>query len=129
MRLKLKHSIQFKVLVFFLMIGLMVVLNNRHDVSKESKDQKTETVSNANIDHSGITPLFAQVPQSTEGTLPIQLVSNPFTNFLIFVNHSQQFRTAVQLLQRKKIYIDFCTLLPASFLIEYLSTARNKGHR
>ena len=112
-----------------MMIGLMIVLNNRQDSAKDGKEQKTETIANADLNHSGITPLFAQVPQSTEGTLPIKLISNPFSNFLVFVNHSQKFKTAFQLLQRKKIYLDICTLIPTSFIIKYLSTARNKGHR
>jgi len=48
---------------------------------------------------------------------------------LIFVNHSTEFKNLNHFIQLKRDYLNFCTNLPTVFLIKYLSTSLNKGHR
>lgn len=126
---KIKYIKHIKICGFFLLLGLMFVLNNRLEKVDVDSNNKTESVVNVETNNSGIAPLSAQVPDNSEGTLPLKLISNPTSNFLVFVNHSFEYKNTLRFIQIKKRYLNYCTRFQAFFLTEFMVTARNKDIR
>jgi hypothetical protein len=83
-----------KLLSFVFLLGLMVFLNNKiEQKSSTTKTDQTESVLDIDSPISGITTLLAQIPTKTEGSLPIKLISNLNSNFLLAVTNSYNFRS------------------------------------
>lgn len=114
---------------FILLLGLMVVLNNRIEKSSSNTKHQTETYRFAETNNTGIAPLSAQVPINTEGALPIKLISNPNSPFLVFINKSIEFKNNYQYIQNRKQFLCFSGRLQISFIVELIISARNKDIR
>lgn len=104
----------------------MFVLNNRIEKTESGQKHKTESVVSINSNHAGIAPLSAQIPDKTEGSLPIKLISNLNSDFLYFINNGYEFRNEFKFLFLQKAYLNFCHKIQAKKLISYLITARSK---
>lgn len=118
-----------KVVGFFLMIGLMILLNAQQEdaKSKAGKKQSKELV--ACIDPSGITPGTANIPIKTEGALPLRLISKPNSNFLLVINNCQHFSHIVKYQVLQKSFLNILTKIHYNFITEFLATMRNKDYR
>jgi len=124
-----RNSNTIKIIGFVLMIGLMVVLNDRQEAakSKAGKKPQKEVVTDAN--RSGITPGTATIPAKTEGALPLRLSSKPNSNFLLIVSNCQHFSHVVKYQLQQKTFLGFCTKISYNFITEFLATIRNKDYR
>jgi hypothetical protein len=118
-----------KIVGFILMIGLMVVLNDRQEAAKNKagKNRHKEVVTDAN--RSGVTPGTATIPAKTEGALPLRLSSKPNSNFLLVVSNCQHFSHVVKYQLQQKNFLGFCTKISYNFITEFLATIRNKDYR
>lgn len=103
----------------------MVVLNNKVS-SDDATTQKTENAI-ATLHESGLTPLALNVPINQEGALPFRLLSNPFSNFLLFVNKSIEFVNNFKVARLLKDNRECIDNINKRFIIIFISTARNKG--
>lgn len=125
-----KKSIHFLQLTgFILMLVLMVVLNNRIEKTAPRVVNHNETISTLAINNAGIAPLLAQIPNTPEGALPIKLITNPNSPFLIFINNSFEFKNNYRYTHYRKQFLNFSMQLQTFFIIEFLVTARNKDIR
>jgi hypothetical protein len=113
---------------FVLLLGLMFVLNNRLEQKERPQPAPTETLESWQND-TGIAPLTAQIPGRTEGSLPIKLITNLNTNFLVFTNHSFTFRMDTFIRVQKKLYQTFCHKIQRATILNVLATAKNKDIR
>jgi hypothetical protein len=126
MKISRKQIGYIKVIGLTLMVCLMVVLNNRQELAKLKAGNKTESSITATVDHSGIGATAAQVPTKTEGAIPLKLISNPNSNFLMLVNCSKELYNKSRFIQYRKVFLKYCSKIHSNFLIEYLATSRNK---
>jgi len=118
-----------KIIGLLLMMGLMVVLNDKQENAKNKagKNQDREIVRNVN--DSGITPGTATIPDKTEGSLPIRLISKTNLNLLLVINNCQHFTHAVKYQVLQKNFLTFCSTISYNFITEYLATIRNKDYK
>jgi hypothetical protein len=118
-----------KIIGLLLMMGLMVVLNDKQEDAKNKagKTQKSEIVKNCN--DSGITPGTATIPYRAEGALPIRLISKTNSNLLLVINNCQHFTHAVRYQVLQKNFLTFCATISYNFITEYLATIRNKDYK
>jgi hypothetical protein len=114
---------------FLLMIGLMVVLNNNLESAKNHSGKKATGHLTVNINNFGITPNQSGIPEKSEGSLPIKLISNPNSNFLHLINQDREIKNWVQFIQLQKLFFGYCSKIQHNFLIEFLATMRNKDIR
>lgn len=114
---------------FVLLLGLMFILNNSFERKEQSAAAQSQTQVDSWQHDAGIAPLNAQIPGRTEGSLPIKLITNLNTNFLIFTNHSYDFRLASFVRERKNIYQTFCHRIQRKLIFQVLTSAKNKDIR
>lgn len=114
---------------FVLLLGLMFVLNNSFGHAEQSNQEQSQTLVDSWQHEAGIAPLAAQIPGRTEGSLPIKLITNMHTNFLIFTNHSFTFRMASFIRERETLYHTFCHKLQRASIFNVLVTAKSKDIR
>lgn len=114
---------------FVLLLGLMFVLNNRLEQTQTPQTPTSETLVESWQNDAGIAPLTAQIPERTEGSLPIKLITNLNTNFLIFTNHSFTFRMETFLRVQKKYYQSFSHKIQRAVILMVMTTAKNKDIR
>ena len=126
MQLSKKHIRFMQLAGFVIMLAVMVVLNNRIEKVDQGEKPHTETVSSIGLNISGVAPLSAQIPSNPEGAIPIRLISNPNSPFLVFINKSYEFRNNYRYTQCRKRFLHFCSRLQTFFITEFLVTARNK---
>lgn len=126
MHLRPKHKICLKVIGFVSLLVLMVVLNNNQKKEIVNDSNAAKSVIETEINYDGIANASSQIPNKTESTLPIKLISNPNTNFLYFINHSFNIKNTYTYLQLRKEYLNFCSGINTRFLIEVIRTTRNK---
>ena len=124
-----KHIRHFKVLGFFILLGIMVVLNNRIDNTIDNQGHSKSSTEVLNSNNLGVTPLTAQLPLNPEGSLPIKLITNTNTNFLVFSTNGYEFKNECKFLQLKKQFLSYCSSIKNIFFIEYLVSTRNKDIR
>lgn len=129
MNFNTKHIRHIKILGFFILLGVMVVLNNRIDntIGNQSRSKPSTEVLNSN--NLGVTPLTAQLPLNPEGSLPIKLITNTNTNFLVFSTFGYEFKNECKFLQLKMQFLTYCSCIKNIFFIEYLVSTRNKDIR
>jgi hypothetical protein len=114
---------------FLLMIGLMVVLNNEQKTAKSLSGKKSTSDLTIDLSGAGIASSSSTIPEKTEGTLPLKLISNPNSNFLSLLNHSRELKIGFHFIQFQKLFFVYCSKFQSNFLIEYLATMRNKDIR
>jgi len=114
---------------FLLMIGLMVVLNNEQKTAKSLSGKKSTSHLMVDVNSSGIASNASTIPEKTEGTLPLKLISNPNSNFLSILNYSKELKIGFHFVQFQKLFLVYCSKFQSNFLIEYLATMRNKDIR
>lgn len=129
MSLTRKHIAYIKVISFLLMIGLMVVLNNKQEIARGHSGKRTTSDLTIDVKNSGLAPLVAGIPQKAEGAIPLKLISNPNSNFLFLLNQSRELRSGFRFIQFQKLYFVYCSKFRNNFLIEFLATMRNKDIR
>ncbi|HNW50165.1 MAG TPA: hypothetical protein PKH79_03725 [Prolixibacteraceae bacterium] len=129
MKLTRKQINIIKIFSFLLMIGLMIVLNNKQ---KSAKSESGEPSSHEYIllaNGSGIATNISAIPEKAEGALPLKLISNPNSNLLFLFNQSREQRMEFRYIQFQKLFLVFCSKIHDNFLIEFLATMRNKDIR
>jgi flagellar assembly factor FliW len=105
----------------------MVILNNKFEQkSSTTKTDQTESVLDIDSPISGITTLLAQIPTKTEGSLPIKLISNLNSNFLLAVTNSYNFRSEFKFNVLQQQFLIFYHKIQRKKMISYLITARSK---
>jgi len=114
---------------FLLMIGLMVVLNNEQKMAKSLAGKKSASHLTVNVNDTGIAANASTLPERTEGTLPLKLISNPNSNFLFLFNHSRELKIEFHFIQFQKLFFVYCSKFQSNFMIEFLATMRNKDIR
>lgn len=119
-------SFHIKLVGFVLMLGLMVFLNNQIEKSERRTNPQTESVIKVLPNDAGIAPLSAQIPDKSEGSLPIKLISNLNSNFLYFINIGYDFRSLNSYIFQKKLFLTFCHKIQKQQMIKYLISAKNK---
>ncbi len=124
MNLDQKQIRYIKIISFLLMIGLMVFLNNEQKSS--NKDNSAESTINISKNDSGLASNSAKIPEKTEGSIPLKLISNPNSNLLFLLNNCRKSVFDSRYVQLQKLYLGFCSKTRTNFLIEYLATMRNK---
>jgi hypothetical protein len=129
MHLTQKHINYLKFFGFLLMIGLMVVLNNEQKSAKTLSGKKPVCHLMVNENGVGITANASTLPEKTEGSLPLKLISNPNSNFLFLFNQSKELKNGFQFIQFQKLFFVYCSKFQSNFLIEFLATMRNKDIR
>ena len=119
----------FKIIGFLAMIGLMIVLNNNQEDAK-LRTGKKDAPAIVNIDpDKGLIPVATTIPSKTEGSIPLQLISRPNSNFLIVLNNCQHFLESVRFLKLRENFLLFCAGIHYNFITEYLATIRNKDYK
>jgi len=118
-----------KLISFLLMIGLMVVLNNEQKSAKILSGKKATSNLIVNENGAGITANTAAIPEKSEGSLPLKLISNPNSNFLFLLNQSKESKIGFRFIQLQKLFFVYCSKIQNNFLIEFLATMRNKDIR
>lgn len=126
MKISRKHTIYLKALGFLALLGLMVLLNNQLGSDSQNERKATSQLVSEVSTHEGVAPLIAKVPGHTEGSIPIQLISNPNSVFLVFVNYSFEFKLKYRLMNQNKQFIQYYPRLQKKFISEYLVSLRNK---
>lgn len=123
---KIKHIRYFKPLSFIFLLGVMFVLNKHIEKEKVNISENTESIQIINSNNSGLAPLSAQLPNKTEGALPLRLISNPNSIFLVFVNKGYEHINAFKLLDIKKRYLHYCARFNANYLTSFVISLKNK---
>lgn len=126
MRISRKHTNYLKVLGFFTLLGLMVLLNSQMGSDKQNEQENSTQLVSEVSKHEGLAPLTAKVPGHTERSIPIKLISNPNSVFLVFVNYSYEFKAKYRIVYQKKKFLQYYGRLQKVFICEYLLSARNK---
>ena len=109
---------------FVLLLGLMVILNHRLEKVHPETKHAPETISSIDS-NTGIVSLASQVPENPEGALPIKLISNPNSPFLLFISKGYELKNNFSYTQNRKRFLNYCFRLQ-TFFIEIMVTARNK---
>lgn len=123
MKLTKKHKLIFKVLGFTFLVALMVILNNhKNDQETISTSASIELVNS----NEGTISTSANIPNTTEHTLPIKLLSNTKANFLFFVNQSKNKLRNVKFNQQRWLFLAYQTHLSNFYLIKKYTTSKNK---
>lgn len=122
LRLKKLH-INF--LGFIFLLVLLFVLNNKFEknVEPDNASTKIELIDSNVV---GIAPLVAKIPGTSEGAIPIKLISSLNSNFLYVKNSGYEFRTRYRIIYEKKHFLNFYHKIQSELLINYLITARSK---
>lgn len=78
-----KHIIFWRIFGFIVLIVSMVALNRY--VSQGNNDEGGASAAEIVVDlnTNGVTPLAVHIPRSCEGSLPIKMISNPYSNFMV----------------------------------------------
>lgn len=121
-----KHKKYIKIIGFFFLLGVMFVLNNQLEKKDVEVKGQTENIQNFETNISGIAPLTAQIPNKTEGALPIKLISNPNSIFLSFVNYGYEHFSCYSFIELKKRYLKYCARIWAHNITEFLLSLRNR---
>ena len=129
MNLSNKHKRYWAIAGFLMMLVLMVVLNNRIEKNNHQQPDQKEIVISVETNNSGIAPLTAQIPHNPEGTLPIKLISNTNSTFLVFINNSFEVKNIYLFTQCRKRFLSYCSKLQLFFRTEFMTTTRNKDIR
>lgn len=104
----------------------MFYLNNRIEKSSTERKHQSETVLTLASNQSAIAPLSDQLPNRSEGSLPIKLISNLNSNFLYFINRGFEHKTEFKYVHLKKQFLKFYHKIQTQQLINYLITAKSK---
>ena len=128
MRISHKHITCLKIAGFVLMIGAMILLNNQQEKAKFKNGRKSKPEAIYNPNNTGTAPTTANIPEKTEGTLPLKLISNPHVNFLTLYNNSQISKEEVRFGYLHNSFLDYCHKIQYKFIIEFLATIRSKDY-
>ena len=122
MKLTRRHKIILKIAGFTLLVALMFILNKNHHNQQENDLQSTNIeLVNGN---EGTVTASANIPSTTEHSLPINLLSNTKANFLCFVNESKDKLRTVKFIHQKWLFLELQTHLSSSYLIIKYITAK-----
>ncbi|MDA3881025.1 MAG: hypothetical protein PF436_11615 [Prolixibacteraceae bacterium] len=124
-----KHIICWRIFGFAVLVLSMVALNRYAGKGSNDRGGTPAAEIAIGLNTNGVTPLAIQIPRTSEGALPIKMVSNPYSNFMVL--SQTDFDLKINYLYRhfKNKYTNNIYRLQLFYILARESALKNKDIR
>lgn len=123
------HIIYWRIAGLAVLLVAMVALNRHAGSGTQNDNDKPVSEFVHDLNENGVTPLAVQIPPSREGALPIKMISNPYSNFMVLSQTGFNIKINDQYRFFKNRYTNIIYRLQLFYVLARDSALKNKDIR